>query len=114
MIPGSWSAAGTPVSEMASKTCVGSYVGKVLYPDNPDSIGFSGYIATATAVSAQDIQRTTTTNVAGGVGGDQKCGKSGSVSFNQIDGYYAFTIYFPSGTTVPSGRYTNKLTNFNP
>ena len=51
---------------------------------------------------------------AGGVGGDQKCGKSGSVSFNQIDGYYAFTIYFPSGTTVPSGRYTNKLTNFNP
>lgn len=115
---GSTYAVGTPVVGTGLGQWCTTHKGYVLYPDLHNSQGGQGYIVVNPGVagSAKDIQSTSTRNEAdGNQYGEGYCGGSGAVSVPSpiLSTTWGFTIWFPS-YPVPTGNYTNKLTNFIP
>jgi hypothetical protein len=100
---------GFPVqSSGGNGNCPGKYSGYVNYIP-PSGWGF---IPIAPVYSATDTNQTTTKAYYMGAYGDTGCGQTTVTIQNLMSPQYRFSIYFPSGSQVPTNAYPIVLNGF--
>ena len=95
--------------------CPGKYSGYVNFTKPPSQGGGWSMDTTTTVHTATDNNQTNTKVQYLGSYGDSNCGQATvRVPDPGMSPTYRFTIYFPSGTTVPTNSYGIILSGFNP